>query len=51
MTTSTLQHNDNKAVEVENRVIKKAVPPPDYLPCLFSLFSHFWIELISASPA
>ncbi|MCV5737581.1 4-hydroxyphenylacetate degradation protein, partial [Klebsiella pneumoniae] len=23
MTTSTLQHNDNKAVEVENRVIKK----------------------------
>ncbi|MCV5753545.1 4-hydroxyphenylacetate degradation protein, partial [Escherichia coli] len=23
MTTATLQHNDNKAVEVENRVIKK----------------------------
>ncbi len=41
MTTSTLQHNDNKAVEVENRVIKKAVPPPDYLPVCSLCFLIF----------
>lgn len=31
MTTSTLQHNENKVVEVENRD-QKAVPPPYHLP-------------------
>lgn len=40
MTTSTLQHNDNKAVEVENRVIKKLFRRLITF-LLFSLFSHF----------
>jgi hypothetical protein len=48
MTTSTLQHNDNKAV-VENRVIKKLFRR--LITFLFVLFVFsFWIALISALP-
>lgn len=49
MTTSTLQHNENKVVEVEKRVIKKLFRR--LITFLFVLlFSHFWTALISASP-
>lgn len=45
MTTSTLQHNDNKAVEVENRVIKKLFRR--LITFLFVLFVFSFLDRIN----
>ena len=45
MTTSTLQHNDNKSVEVENRVIKKLFRR--LITFLFVLFVFSFLDRIN----
>ena len=45
MTTSTLQHNDNKADEVENRVIKKLFRR--LITFLFVLFVFSFLDRIN----